>query len=87
MPIRVLRNLAADKVVAMEREGASREAINAYADEFYCHEDPDKAIMPAGQGAGVIRDILGVREVMDMLIREARVHYGRVGGLLGEESE
>jgi len=86
MPIRVLRNLAADRIAAMEREGASREAINAYADEFYCHEDPDKAIMPAGQGAGVIRNVLSVRDVMDMLIREARFRYGRIGALLEEGS-
>jgi enoyl-[acyl-carrier protein] reductase II len=72
MPSRVLRNKAATRVERMEFNGAPKEQINAYADEFYCHEDPDKAIMPAGQIAGLIGSVVSVRDVIETIIREAR---------------
>jgi enoyl-[acyl-carrier protein] reductase II len=78
MPSRVLRNQAAAVVEQMERDGASKEQINAYADEFYCHDDPDKAIMPAGQIAGLIGTVVSVREVIEAIIGEARTRLADV---------
>jgi enoyl-[acyl-carrier protein] reductase II len=85
LPVRVLKNAGADKVASMELEGASREEINAYEDRFYCDEDPDKAIMPAGQTAGMIGSILAIKEVIETLISEARTRSIGMADFLRED--
>jgi enoyl-[acyl-carrier protein] reductase II len=86
MPARILKNNAATAIKQMECQRNAREQINAYTDKFYCHEDPDKAIMPAGQIAGLIRSIVNVHEVIDTIIREAKVRLIVTNSFFREET-
>jgi enoyl-[acyl-carrier protein] reductase II len=45
--------------------------------------DPDRACMPAGQGAGAIRDIRSCAEIVDEVMAEAEATIGRLAGLRG----
>lgn len=83
MPSRVLINRAAAAIEQMERNGASREEIGAYADEFYCHEDPDRAIMPAGQIAGLIGSIVSAGEAIETIMRDARIRLTDIKDIFG----
>jgi NAD(P)H-dependent flavin oxidoreductase YrpB (nitropropane dioxygenase family) len=67
----------------MERDGATREEIGAYGDEFYCHEDPDRAIMPAGQIAGLIGAVASVGEVIETIMRQARSRLHDIEDIFG----
>lgn len=83
MPSRVLTNRAAAEVEQLERDGAAREKISAYGDEFYCHEDPERAIMPAGQIAGLIRSVVSVGEAIETIVREARIRLNDMEEIFG----
>lgn len=83
MPARVLRNQGAAAIAAMELQGVPRERIDAYADEFYCHEDTDKAIMPAGQIAGLISSVGSIREVMETVVQETVQRFRVLGDFFG----
>ena len=72
LPLRVLKNKGAEKIRAMEEKGATKEEINALADRMYCHDDPDRSLMPAGQISGMIEEILDISEVIQSLINEAK---------------
>jgi enoyl-[acyl-carrier protein] reductase II len=43
--------------------------------------DPNRSCMPCGQGAGAIRDIPSVREIVDQMLAEARERIRELGGL------
>lgn len=43
--------------------------------------DPERACMPAGQGAGSIHDVRSCREIVDDVMREARETAARLGAL------
>ncbi|OPY72130.1 MAG: Nitronate monooxygenase [Syntrophorhabdus sp. PtaU1.Bin058] len=86
MPARILRNQAATAIEQMERRKTPGEQINAYTDTFYCHEDPDKAIMPAGQVAGLVRSIANISEVIGATIREAGLRLTVINNFFAEET-
>ena len=44
--------------------------------------DPDKACMPAGQGAGGIHEILSAKEIITRIMSEAEDHIVRMGDLI-----
>lgn len=44
--------------------------------------DPDKACMPAGQGAGGIHEILSAKEIITRIMSEAEDHIIRMGDLI-----
>ncbi|MDX1650533.1 MAG: nitronate monooxygenase, partial [Myxococcota bacterium] len=45
--------------------------------------DPERACMPAGQGAGAIHDVRSCKEIVDDVMREARETVARLAGLAG----
>jgi enoyl-[acyl-carrier protein] reductase II len=85
LPLRVLKNKGPEKIGAMEEKGATKEEINALADQMYCHEDPDNSLMPAGQIAGMIEEVLGIKEVIQSMFHGAKTSSTRVSDFFGEE--
>ena len=73
-PIRVLKNQAAMAVRSMDERGISRDEINAYVDSLSkrAEEDRENKLMSAGQVAGLIRHVLGVEELVQNMVAEAR---------------
>jgi enoyl-[acyl-carrier protein] reductase II len=84
LPMRVLKNKGAEKIRAMEEKGATKEEINALADQMYCHDDPDNSLMPAGQISGMIEEILDISEVILKLINEAKALSANVSNFFRE---
>ncbi len=72
MPIRVLRNKAAESIINLSKAGENEKA-QAESDKRYIRSeaDPDSAIMPAGQIAGLIKDIEEVSELIPRMFNEA----------------
>jgi enoyl-[acyl-carrier protein] reductase II len=73
-PIRVLKNQAAMAVRSMDEKGVSRDEINAYVDSLSkrAEEDRENKLISAGQVAGLIRHVLGVEELVQGMVAEAR---------------
>ena len=73
-PIRVLKNLAAQKVREMDEKGASQEEINAYVDSLHrgSDEDRENKLMSAGQIAGLIDEIPTVEDLVRSMAAEAK---------------
>jgi nitronate monooxygenase len=74
---RVLRNATAEKVVEMEKRGASLEELASLLSgkrglEVYETGDLDRGLVACGQVVGLIRDIPTVKEVVDRIIKEAK---------------
>ena len=84
LPMRVLKNRGAEKIRAMEEKGATKEEINALADQMYCHDDPDNSLMPAGQISGMIEEIPNISEVILSLINEAKALSANVANFFKE---
>jgi enoyl-[acyl-carrier protein] reductase II len=85
LPMRVLKSGGAEKMREREEQGASREEIGELADRFYCSDDPDHSLMPAGQIAGMIDQILEISGVVRDLIDNARALSSNVSNLFTEE--
>jgi enoyl-[acyl-carrier protein] reductase II len=93
-PMRVIRNRYVDE---MERHPEQIKpfpqqfAISARNGVFTAmagpesdpNPDPERACMPAGQGAGGIRDIRSCREIVDSVMAEAQETIARLGALGG----
>jgi nitronate monooxygenase len=85
---RVLRNLAADKVLEIESRGNTRiEDLIPYVSGWVGKEmledgDVEKGTMAAGQCIGLIRDIPSCRELLDRIMAEAeeiiQTRFGRM---------
>jgi enoyl-[acyl-carrier protein] reductase II len=74
IPVRLLRNPFRDKIVAMEHEGASNEALMAALGKGRARAgmldgDLEEGKLEIGQVAGLINDIPSVADVMDRLLR------------------
>ena len=92
-PMRVIRNRYVDE---MERHPErikkfpEQFAISARAGVFTAmagperEPDPERACMPAGQGAGAIRDIRSCREIVDDVMAEAERTIARLAALEGQ---
>ena len=80
-PIRVLKNLAAQKVREMDEKGASQKEINAYVDSLHrgSDEDRENKLMSAGQIAGLIDQISTVEDLIRSMVAEAKTVAQRVG--------
>jgi enoyl-[acyl-carrier protein] reductase II len=93
-PMRVIRNRYVDELEAHpERilKFPQQFSISARAGVFTAmagpeadpNPDPERACMPAGQGAGAIRDIRSCREIVDSVMAEAEETIGRLSHLEG----
>lgn len=76
-PLRVFKNRVANDVVKLEEKGAKLEELLPLLSgekglEAYSKGDLDGGIFPCGQSAGLIRDIKGVKELVDEIINEAK---------------
>jgi len=80
-PIRVMKNLAAQKVREMDEKGASQKEINAYVDSLHrgSDEDRENKLMSAGQIAGLIDQILTVEDLVGSMVAEARIAAQGIG--------
>ncbi|HEX2484528.1 MAG TPA: nitronate monooxygenase, partial [Myxococcota bacterium] len=91
-PMRVIRNRYVDEMEAHPERilrFPDQFAVSARAGVFTAmagperEPDPDRACMPAGQGAGAIRDIRSCKEIVDSVMAEAEETIGRLAGLAG----
>ena len=72
MPVRVLRNKAAQGIRNPEKSKEDRRIQGSAADRRYIQSggDADTAIMPAGQVAGVIGDIKSIEGILSAMVRD-----------------
>lgn len=71
MPIRVLKNKKAIEVADPEA-AREDERIRSGGDSVYVDKDEEQSIMPAGQVAGLIRQIKSITDVFPDMIAEAK---------------
>ncbi len=66
MPMRVLNNQAAQKILDMDKRREDSDKINKKADDLYIkdREDAQASLLPCGQVAGLIDRILTIEEVI-----------------------
>jgi enoyl-[acyl-carrier protein] reductase II len=91
-PMRVIRNAWTDDWEQRPQDiqpfpaqmGASARAgaFSAMSPEPGPGFDPNRSCMPCGQGAGGIRDIPSVREIVDQMLAEAHERIRELGGLV-----
>jgi len=84
MPLRVLRNRATESIADPDK--AREEKATGF---HYLHPDgsADDSIMPAGQVAGLIREIESVSEIVSRLFDEAAEISGRIHSLIKEDRQ
>ena len=85
-PVRALRNRVLERVAELEKKGASiaelyplvagRRGLRAYMSG-----DADDALIPCGQGVGLIDDVPTVAELMDRIMSEARMAVERLAAM------
>lgn len=82
MPMRVLRNKKAEAISDPDKEREDAK-LNAKADSSYVRPDgkADNAIMPAGQVAGLIREIKRISEIFPDMIKDAKTISSRLNSL------
>lgn len=74
---RVYKNAVAEKVVEMERRGATLEELSEFimgkdVREAFETGNTDKGVLPCGEVIGLINDVPSVKEVIDGIISGAR---------------
>ena len=74
---RVLRNAVAEKVVEMEKSGATLEQMSSLLSgergkEMLHGGELDRGLQAVGQAVGLVRDIPTVKELVDSIMNEAR---------------
>ena len=71
LPMRVLNNMAAQRILTMDKEKGDKDKINKEADEMYVTggKDGQTSILPCGQVAGMINKILTVKEVISNIAK------------------
>jgi enoyl-[acyl-carrier protein] reductase II len=91
-PMRVIRNRYVDELESHPERilrFPEQFAASARAGVFTAMSGPanepdlDRACMPAGQGAGAIRDIRSCAEIVDEVMAQAEATIGRLAGLRG----
>ncbi|GAF87446.1 unnamed protein product, partial [marine sediment metagenome] len=80
---RVRRNEAAEKVLELEKEGITMAELLPLIGgdrlrKVLFEGDVEAGVVPCGQVAGLIDDVMSVKEIIDRIINQAR---GIVGGL------
>ncbi|MFC1981135.1 NAD(P)H-dependent flavin oxidoreductase [Chloroflexota bacterium] len=83
---RVIRTDFTSKVLEMEEKGASLEELfplinGSRIKQSYLSGDANDSILYCGQAAGLIHNIPTVKEIMDSIIREARLIGERLHGV------
>jgi len=73
MPIRVLKNIITSHVAGLSDSEADR-AIAAKGDLHYVadHGNKDTAVMPCGQVAGLVNEVIPVRDLLFTMVSGAR---------------
>ena len=71
LPMRVLNNMAAQRVLTMDRKKEDKDKINKETDDLYVKggKDGQKSILPCGQVAGLIAELLTVKEVISNIAK------------------
>ncbi len=66
LPMRVLNNMAAQRILTMDRKKEDKDKINKETDDLYVKggKDGQTSIHPCGQVAGLIDELLTVKEVI-----------------------
>lgn len=85
-PLRVLKNRAAIEVLERENTGASSEELSLFTVEerskkAWIEGNADNVLLPAGQVAARIREVLSVRDIMIRTIEQAKEvlhHFGEI---------
>ncbi len=85
-PVRVLRNETAEKILEMEKGGATLEELMPFISgqlgrEAVARGDVQSGMMACGQVVGLIHDVPTVKEVVDSIINEAREMMDRLSHL------
>ncbi|MBI4621356.1 MAG: nitronate monooxygenase [Desulfobacterales bacterium] len=72
-PLRALKNKAVMAIREMEEKGAGQEEINAFVDKLGSKHknDPDYMLMPAGQVAGLTKEITTIEELIKRMVEGA----------------
>ncbi|MFA4909541.1 MAG: nitronate monooxygenase [Desulfobacteria bacterium] len=72
-PLRALKNKAVMAIREMEEKGGSQEEINAFVDKLGSKHknDPDYMLMPAGQVAGLTKEITTIEELIKRMVEGA----------------
>ena len=73
-PLRALKNKAVMAIREMDEKGANQEEINAFVDKLGSKHknDPDYMLMPAGQIAGLIREVVSIEKLISQMVEEAK---------------
>jgi len=87
-PARALRNELLEKVMEMEAKGAGLADLYPLISglrgrEAYRSGAVGDALVPCGQGVGLIHDVPTVAELMSRIVSEARSAAGRVASIIG----
>jgi enoyl-[acyl-carrier protein] reductase II len=71
LPMRVLNNIAAQRILTMDRKKEDKDKINKETDDMYVTggKDEQTSILPCGQVAGLIDELLTVTEVISNIAR------------------
>ena len=87
LEFRVLKNELSRKILGMERGGKSREEIDSISigglRRAAVEGDIEKGSVMMGQIAGMISNVLSVKELFDQIMAEASVRIGEVSRLFG----
>jgi len=72
-PLRALKNKAVMAIREMEEKGAGQEEINAFVDKLGSKHknDPDYMLMPAGQVAGLTKEVTTIEELIKRMVEGA----------------
>ncbi len=84
MPIRVLRNKRAEWVSNPDKVSEDQQ-IRENGDNAYMNSGPAKAIIPAGQVAGLIKEIKAISDIFPDMVKEAQETAANVNTFLTED--
>jgi NAD(P)H-dependent flavin oxidoreductase YrpB (nitropropane dioxygenase family) len=81
IPSRAMRNEAIEEIIEMDRTGTSEDEIMAFIDSRWSPDiNLNRRFIGFGEDAGLIREVLTVREVIEGIMKEADAVLGRVQG-------
>lgn len=84
MPIRVLKNKKA-ALMSNPDKNSEDQQLREGADQAYMDGDPGKAIVPAGQVAGLIKEIKEISDVFPDMVKEAKEFATKINSFLMED--
>ena len=71
LPMRVLNNMAAQRILTMDSKKEDKNKINEEVDKLYVDSgrDDQSSILPCGQVAGLINKILTIEKVISNIAK------------------